>query len=132
MRNEILKSITYEKPNFTTINEATKWFRGLANKLKRIKPLDIIRDKASEIVKRPRMGDMIMFLYQPKTKDKLPYWDRFPLVVLIDKYPDGYLGLNLHYLPPRQRAILLKRLMDLSNNNKLNSTTRMVGLNMDC
>lgn len=125
MRNEILKSITYQKPNFTTINEATKWFRGLANKLKRIKPLDIIRDKDSEIVKRPRMGDMIMFLYQAKTKDKLPYWDRFPLVILIDKYPDGYLGLNLHYLPPRQRAILLKRLMDLTNNNKLNNTTRM-------
>ena len=126
MKKEILKSITYEKPNFTTINEATKWFKKIAKNLKRIKPLDIVRDKDSEIVKNPKLGDMIMFLYQAKTKDKLPYWDRFPLVVLIDKYPDCYLGLNLHYLPPKQRAILLKRLMDLTNNTKLNSTTRMM------
>ena len=29
-KKEILKSITYEKPNFTTINEATKWFKKIA------------------------------------------------------------------------------------------------------
>ena len=64
MKKEILKSITYEKPNFTTINEATKWFKKIAKNLKRIKPLDIVRDKDSEIVKNPKLGDMIMFLYQ--------------------------------------------------------------------
>ena len=126
MKREILKTITYSRPTFSTINEATKWFKNLTTKLKRIKPLDIIRDKDSEIVKQPRLGDMIMFLYQAKTKEKLPYWDRFPLVVLIEKYSNGYLGLNLHYLPPKQRAMLLKRLMDLTNNTRLNTTTRMM------
>lgn len=60
----------------------------------------------------PVIGQMYFFIYDAKLKDELPYWDKFPLVVPVSYYGDGFLGLNLHYLPPMQRAILLDKLMD--------------------
>ena len=55
---------------------------------------------------------MYTFFYDPKTKEKLPYYDRFPLVLILDINQDGFTGLNLHYLPPRYRVRLLSKLYD--------------------
>ena len=35
-----------------------------------------------------------MFFYDPKLKKKLPYYDTFPLVLPLENYSDGFLGLN--------------------------------------
>jgi hypothetical protein len=59
----------------------------------------------------PIIGQMFFFQYDAKWKNELPYWDKFPLVIPIDFYKDGFLGLNLHYLPPALRAKLLDELM---------------------
>lgn len=45
-------------------------------------------------------GKMFKFRYDPKTKDRLSYWDRSPLVISLGKSPSGLeLGLNLNFLP---------------------------------
>ena len=67
-----------------------------------------------------------MFFYDPKLKTKLPYYDTFPLVLPIENYPDGFLGINLHYLPIPLRIRLLDRLVDFSNNTKFDQSTRIV------
>ena len=54
----------------------------------------------------PPFGGMCMFLYTAKTRDKLPYWDKFPLVIPIGGAPGGFLGMNLHYISPIARARL--------------------------
>lgn len=64
------------------------------------------------VKERVRVGRMYTFVYQAKgdgTK-ALPHWDRHPLVIPIDYYTDGFLGLNLHYLHPKLRIILLNKL----------------------
>lgn len=71
------------------------------------------------------IGRMYFYFYDPKTKDKLPYYDRFPLVLPIEQYPDGFLGLNLHYIHPKQRIILLDKLSEYANNKKFDATTRL-------
>lgn len=61
---------------------------------------------------RIRIGRMYTFVYKAKgdgTK-ALPHWDRHPLVLPITYYSDGFLGLNLHYLHPKLRIILLNKL----------------------
>lgn len=58
----------------------------------------------------PFIGGMFFFIYDAKHKETLPYWDKFPLVIPIEMYNDGFLGLNLHYLPPFERLLLLNRL----------------------
>jgi hypothetical protein len=74
---------------------------------------------------RTFVGKMYFFYYDPKHKDKLPVYDRFPLVFPIERYSDGFLGLNLHYLAPGERQLLLDRLTDYTTNNKYNETTKL-------
>lgn len=71
------------------------------------------------------IGKMYFFYYDPKHKDKLPVYDKFPLVFPIERYPDGFLGLNLHYLSPNERSSLLNKLKDYRTNNKYNETTKL-------
>ena len=41
--------------------------------------------------------------YDPKFKDQLGEWDEFPLVKVLEKKNDIYLGANLHYLNAKAR-----------------------------
>jgi len=65
-------------------------------------------------VQHPMIGMIHNFVYDAKHKDKLPVWDAFPISIPIGFYPDGWLGMNLHYLPLRQRVELLESLDKVS------------------
>ncbi len=104
--------------------ESRDWFRRKAQALRRVNrnalmKNDPIIQSSSEIV-----GSMQMFFYDAKTKDKLPYWDKFPLAIIIGPAEKGFLGLNLHYLPPTLRAKFLDGLLDISSNNKYDQSTK--------
>lgn len=71
------------------------------------------------------IGRMYFFYYDPKTKAKLPIYDRFPLVLPIERYSDGFLGLNLHYLDQGSRSALLGQLQKYATNNKMDERTRL-------
>jgi len=71
------------------------------------------------------IGKMYFFFYDPKMKKTLPIYDKFPLVLPIERYGDGFLGLNLHYLSQGQRKALLSKLSEYSNNKKYNETTKL-------
>ena len=70
-------------------------------------------------------GSMYMFLYDPKGKDQLPYYDRFPLVLPYKKMAGGFVGLNLHYLPYQLRMELLQRLMEFATDKNMAENTRI-------
>ena len=59
-------------------------------------------------------GGLYFFYYDPKTKSDLPYYDRFPLVLVLNIENDGFTGLNLHYLPIQYRVAFLDKLMDFA------------------
>jgi hypothetical protein len=67
---------------------------------------------------------MFMFFYDPKHKETLPYYDSFPLVIVLKPAEGGFLGLNLHYLPPVLRAKFLDALLEVTNNNRYDDTTK--------
>ena len=71
------------------------------------------------------IGKMYFFVYDPKHKDTLPMYDRFPLVFPIEPYGNGFLGLNLHYLSPGERAWLLNKLKEFRTSTKLTPNTRL-------
>jgi len=60
------------------------------------------------------IGALYFFVYDPKGKHDMPYYDRFPLVMPLQRYDDGFLGLNLHYLPLKYRVVFLRKLMALA------------------
>lgn len=82
------------------------------------------------ITVRPKIGYMYFYIYDPKWKDTLPYYDMFPLVIPIDSYDNGFLGLNFHYLPIQLRAklldILLKFREDKSDKEYLNISYKLL------
>lgn len=70
-------------------------------------------------------GNMYMFGYDPKHKATLPYYDKFPLIFPLGPAKGGFLGMNLHYLPPVLRAKLMDALYDTISNDKLDNSTRL-------
>lgn len=68
--------------------------------------------------KMPIIGSMFLFQYDAKTKEDLPYWDMFPLVFPIQMDSKGFIGINLHYLPPTLRASLFDGLMRFKTKRK--------------
>ena len=103
------------------------WFRRTINNLTN-KPnaREIIRNNRTKTIVQP--GSMYMYVYDAKWKDHpeiLPYWDMFPLMICLKKLPDGFLGLNLHYLSPKQRGIFLGQLYDLRSNSRLDEQTKL-------
>lgn len=71
------------------------------------------------------VGDIFAFHYDPKLKNELPYYDRFPLTIILNTYSDGWLGLNLHYLPPDIRTTFLNKLVDLANVDPTDNRARI-------
>lgn len=104
--------------------ESLTWFR---NRVRRIRTNSEQFYKQSDLQKSRRFleGRMFTFFYDPKTKDKLPYYDTFPCVMIVETYGSGFLGLNLHYLPPRIRIRFLEKLFEYTNNEEFDETTRL-------
>jgi hypothetical protein len=58
-------------------------------------------------------GFLYFYMYDPKWKNELPYYDLFPFTLVINDYPDRFLGLNFHYLDYYHRAIFFDALYPL-------------------
>jgi hypothetical protein len=104
--------------------KARTWLRNKVSELRSVRRNTIIQDK-SRSVTGFYPGRMYFYFYDPKMKKTLPYYDKFPLVIPVEKYKDGFLGLNLHYLPVKYRIILLDKLYDTLNNDRYDDTTKM-------
>ena len=106
--------------------QSRQWFRRRLQSIRRVNRRELLQSDEIDLVNKsqPLIGSMNMFFYDPKTKDTLPYYDRFPLAIIVGPAPGGFYGLNLHYLPPILRAKMLDALMDIVTNSKYDETTR--------
>lgn len=103
---------------------SSKWLRRKASELsKSVRPGHLLGDQRRNA--QLKVGTMFFMHYDPKHKATLPYYDRYPLFILVDYAPGGFYGLNLHYLPLRERAFLLDNLYSFLTNVKFNESTRL-------
>ena len=104
-------------------NQARAW---LQSKIKELKPnrTSLMRDR-NKLKDSSVIGKMYFYFYDPKTKDTMPYYDRFPLVIPIESYNDGFLGLNLHYIAPKYRMTLLDKLSVTASNKTYDEKTKL-------
>lgn len=91
-----------------------EWFQKKVGELGNVNRTALLKDTALRPTSTELAGSMYMYFYDPKTKEKLPYYDRFPLVILVEDAEGGFYGLNLHYLRPDVRAQFLDELMKLA------------------
>ena len=106
--------------------ESIRWFSNKAREMFRgrftMNRKNLMDDPALELKQKPvtktgPVGNMYMFFYDPKHKETLPYYDGFPLIIMMGPAKGGFMGLNLHYLPPTVRARLLDTV--LGGNGKI-------------
>jgi hypothetical protein len=103
--------------------ESRDWLRTKVANLKPTKA-SLMNDLA-RLRERSIIGRLYFFVYDPKTKEKMKYYDTFPLVLPIERYADGFLGLNIHYIHPKQRLILMDKLSSYATNDKFDATTKL-------
>ena len=111
--------------------ESREWFMKKAQTMRGINREALMKEEPLSSGGRRIIGSMQMFFYDPKHKETLPYYDRFPLSIILKPAKGGFLGLNLHYLPPILRAQFLDALMDnvtskKSEDAKFQLTTKLL------
>ena len=104
---------------------ARTWYRDTARSYRRIDERALMKGDVERLTNIPMVGSMYMYYYDPKHKQTLPYYDRFPLVFPYRKVPGGFMGINLHYLPLIYRAKLMDALYDVTNNKNFDETTKL-------
>lgn len=104
--------------------ESIRWFRNKAGALRGINRSSLMREEPIKLRNQFFPGAMFMYFYDPKWKVELPYYDTFPLTVVVGPAPNGFYGLNMHYLPPVLRAKMLDGLLENMNNSRYDKSTR--------
>lgn len=111
----------------TVVRRSRSWFDQQVNLMTKqgLTPNNVMRGDPDAMVNKIQPGHLYMFGYDPKMKKELPYYDRFPLVFPFSRTPDGFMGLNMHYLPYALRIQLLDALLTFKSNKKMDETTRL-------
>lgn len=108
-----------------TNDELAEWFTGKLESLrpgarrKILNAEDRYTDNDSVFV-----GGVFFFKYEAKTKDRLSMWDKYPLCVPLDRYTDGFLGLNMHYLGKGTRQGVINSVRSMRDDGRLSNTVR--------
>jgi len=85
----------------------------------------ILTDRG-RISKRLFVGKLYFFFYNdPIYKHTLPYYDTFPLFLLLRRRGKTMFGLNLHYLSPSRRIVEFVKMLRYTTNQRLDTTTRI-------
>lgn len=99
-----------------------KWFQSKVKDLRVPPRTTLMKDDRLEQTDRTVWGNMYMYFYDPKMKKELPYYDRFPLTIMVEPAKGGFYGLNLHYLNYNVRAKFLDALMETAPQNITDKT----------
>jgi hypothetical protein len=109
-----------------TADKSFRWYLDAIRKvgLASVSAARILKSDIGEFVSSVQPGDMYLFFYDPKLRESLPYYDTVPLVITFRRVPGGFMGLNMHYLPPMLRMRLLNKLMEYTNDSTLSESTK--------
>ena len=103
------------------IRKSVDWYRkNVADLNNRVTAAALMR--SGKLNGIPSRGRLNFFFYDPKYKQVLPLYDRFPLVLPLETIPGGFMGLNFHYIRPVQRVSLLNNLQRFATGGMKAST----------
>lgn len=128
--SEIVRMDVFERNKYdlnTAFRKSKAWYEQQWMLLARqgMTPFTVYKGNPTQLTMKLQPGRMYCFFYEPLNKTTLPYFDRFPLVLLYKRSLNGFSGINFHYLPYQHRVMLLYRLMQYKTNNKMDENTRI-------
>ena len=109
----------------TMSNESLKWLMAKIADVRGVRVAKSISNEKVRQVNKFILGGLYCFYYNPKGKMDLPYYDQFPMVLALERYNDGFLGLNFHYLPIKYRVVFLDKLMNFATMGDAGEIMRM-------
>lgn len=122
------------------IKRSNEWFMRRISKDNRISTNKVFGQfkqafKTRTATDKGLIGRLFLYKYDPKHKDTLPVWDANPLVFFFNTFVgDGVygeqgvqylLGLNVHYLNPRDRLTLFTNLIKFNNDTALREKSKL-------
>ena len=97
--------------------ESSEWFEKKIEEL--TSPIDrrALRSEvlAKQGLMQPHIGRMYLFFYRPEGMFTLPYYDMFPVIIMMKIDRDYFQGLNLHYLPLDLRQEFFLEVLERTN-----------------
>lgn len=108
-------------PKFDQKNSQA-WFAQKIKELGSKEPISrVTLLKTTKEIQTPRMmiGTMCFFGYDPKHKDTLPHYDRFPLSFIFSLDNKGFTGINFHYLNIPMRIKLYDAMWKIASQSHL-------------
>jgi hypothetical protein len=125
MQSKSIFDIVKNNPNYTPYR-SSEWFqRNVRDMAKGMSVQGYLGDHLNIQASTFLPGQMIQFFYSAKGKDTLPYWDAFPCVLPFGMSSTHFTGLNLHYISPRYRLLLLSRLLEHVTDDKLSNRAKL-------
>lgn len=103
--------------------KSVQWYQSQIGRLGTINPNQLL--KQGTLTNTIYPGFMYLFAYDPKLKDTLPFYDRFPLVLPFRKVPGGFYGLNFHYLPYLLRMRMLRLMHQYATDDRMDEKTKL-------
>jgi len=127
MATELFTEILRNAPDMSQKSVAANlWLREQAQGIRTVSnPKTLVTAQSDRLVTAITVGRMYLFMYDPKMKQELPYYDRFPLIFPFRRVQGGFYGINMHYLPHILRARLMDNLYSLANNKANDDTTKL-------
>ena len=104
----------------TNITERTQnslmWYKKYtSSKLAGINTFTDVKNTGEVLeINKLKLGSIYTFMYSPKHKDTLEYYDTTPLIIPFKDEGDSFYAFNLHYLPMTQRAMVLDALFKIN------------------
>jgi hypothetical protein len=119
IQQRVLDASNYELKDI--IKNSKAWFTSEAKRLASSREGHL----RSSTQNNPVPGELYMYYYDAKHKATLPYWDKFPLVFPFRMMPDGFIGINLHYLHYKQRILLLDALQEVASSPRKTTSAKL-------
>ena len=66
--------------------ESVAWFQNKIRDMKSPNRRKLMNEDPIELRNRQALGSMYMYFYDPKHKETLPYYDSFPLTIIVGKH----------------------------------------------
>ncbi len=111
--------------------KSKEWFRDRIRELSTDIPVDrlgLLKTTRNLQTNRILPGTMVFFGYDPKYKETLPYYDRFPLSLIIGFNKTNFTGINWHYLPIATRIKLYDKIWQIARTSRM-PTQQVLQLN---
>lgn len=125
MKNESLLDVHRIQPDQVKLQ--SKWLDSKVQEFNKLKltPRKLLSDQRITMVTQIMPGKLYLYQYDPKFKETLPYYDKFPLVLPFARTQESFTGLNLHYLDYDMRMRLFQQLLKITNTKHFDETTKI-------